>query len=236
MARKKYRFFLFDLDNTLWDFDANASACILELVQSRGLSAYIPDGPAFYKLYKTFNDRLWIRYESGEISQKTLRQLRFSQAFEYVGVPNAKEEAADFGTAYLDLMPTKTALVPYALEVLEYMKQRECKMALISNGFKCVQDKKIHTSGLDVFFGDRVFVSEEVGYHKPNPKIFIAAITAINGRKKETLMVGDNVANDIEGAQVFGIDQFYYNPRQLPCDCGPTYEGRDLRDLLALVQ
>jgi FMN phosphatase YigB (HAD superfamily) len=94
----------------------------------------------------------------------------------------------------------------------------------------------VQSSGLDVFFKNKVFISEEVGYHKPNPRIFTAALTAINGKKKETLMVGDDFRNDIEGAQVFGIDQFYYNPHRVPCDGGPTYMGHDLRDLKDLVQ
>ena len=50
--------------------------------------------------------------------------------------------------------------------------------------------------------------------------------------KSETLMVGDDFENDIEGAQIFGIDQFYYNPKHKPCDGGPTYESDNLIDLL----
>ena len=45
-------------------------------------------------------------------------------------------------------------------------------------------------------------------------------------------MVGDDFENDIEGAQIFGIDQFYYNPKHKPCDGGPTYESDNLIDLL----
>ena len=50
--------------------------------------------------------------------------------------------------------------------------------------------------------------------------------------KSETLMVGDDFTNDIEGAQVFGIDQFYYNPKHKLCDGGPTYESDSLLDLI----
>ena len=108
-------------------------------------------------------------------------------------------------------------------------------MALLSNGFKQVQYHKVRNSGLDPFFENRIFISEEVGYHKPNPKIFIAAITSVNGKKKETIMVGANFLTDIDGAQVFGIDQFFYNPDGLPCDGAPTYMGNDLRDLMDLA-
>ena len=45
-------------------------------------------------------------------------------------------------------------------------------------------------------------------------------------------MVGDDFTNDIEGAQIYGIDQFYYNPYHKPCDGGPTYESDNLIDLI----
>ena len=48
-------------------------------------------------------------------------------------------------------------------------------------------------------------------------------------------MVGDDFPNDIEGAQIFGIDQFYYNPYNKPCDGGPTYHSSDLKDLLNYI-
>ncbi len=50
--------------------------------------------------------------------------------------------------------------------------------------------------------------------------------------KSQALMIGDDFTNDIEGAQVFGIDQFYYNPKHKPCDGGPTYESDNLLELI----
>lgn len=232
----KYRFFLFDLDNTLWDFEENARDCIVELIHRHGVQKHIPDPGKFYELYKANNVTLWALYEAGQITQQKLRHVRFEITFEQSGVPDATVLGSIFGEQYLELMPTKTKLVPHAREVLEYLTGKGCKMALVTNGFKQVQYQKVRNSGLDLFFGNRIFISEEVGYHKPNPKIFTSAITSINGKKKETLMVGDNFQNDIEGAQVFGIDQFYYNPSGQPCDGAPTYMGNDLRDLMELVK
>lgn len=232
----KYRFFLFDLDNTLWDFDRNARDCILELILRHRLQDYVRDPGQFYEMYRANNEKLWAMYEAGQITQQKLRHVRFAITLEEAGVPDASVLGPDFGEQYLEMMPTKTKLMPHSREVLEYLKSKGCKMALVTNGFKQVQYNKVRNSGLDHFFGNRIFISEEVGYHKPNPKMFTAAITSIHGKKKETLMVGDNFQNDIEGAQVFGIDQFYYNPSDMPCDGAPTYMGNDLRDLMELVK
>ncbi|HNY23457.1 MAG: YjjG family noncanonical pyrimidine nucleotidase [Bacteroidales bacterium] len=231
----KYRCFLFDLDNTLWDFDTNARDCITTLIRARGLESFVPDGYEFYRRYKAHNELLWQQYEAGEITQQTLRTIRFARTFQEYGIPGAEALSPLFSEEYLDMMPTRTALMPHAMEVLEDLERKGCRMALLTNGFKQVQYSKIKSSGLDRFFNKRIFISEEVGYHKPNPRMFIAALTAINGKKEETLMVGDNFVNDIEGAQIFGIDQYYYNPQHLPCDGAPTLTGDDLRDLKALV-
>ncbi len=231
----KYRCFLFDLDNTLWDFDTNARDCITTLIRSHGLESFVTDGFEFYRRYKAHNELLWQQYEAGGITQQTLRTIRFVRTFQEFGIPGAEALSPLFSEEYLDMMPTRTALMPHAMEVLEDLDKKGCRMALLTNGFKQVQYSKIKSSGLDRFFNKRIFISEEVGFHKPNPKMFIAALTAINGKKEETLMVGDNFVNDIEGAQIFGIDQYYYNPQHLPCDGAPTLTGDDLRDLKALA-
>ena len=92
---------------------------------------------------------------------------------------------------------------------------------------------------------DAVIVSEEVGVMKPSPIIFRKALEAICGEeyyrenpsraRNEAIMVGDDFDNDIEGAQIFGIDQFYYNPYHRECDGGPTYESDNLASLLEYI-
>lgn len=104
-------------------------------------------------------------------------------------------------------------------------------MAIISNGFKEVQYKKLSNSGIVHFF-DAILISEEEGVHKPSPIIFKRALNSINGIKSSAIMVGDDFTNDIEGAMIFGIDQFFYNYKGIDCDGGPTYNSRDLRDLI----
>ena len=67
---------------------------------------------------------------------------------------------------------------------------------------------------------EQISVSEEE--YKKSPSL----------ARSRAIMIGDDFANDIEGAQIFGIDQFYYNPYHKPCDGGPTYESDNLLDLI----
>jgi putative hydrolase of the HAD superfamily len=123
--------------------------------------------------------------------------------------------------------------MPWAKEVLEQLKTKGYSISIVTNGFKEVQYKKLSMSGIIGYF-DSIIISEEQGVRKPSPLIFRRAMESINGKKDETLMIGDDFTNDIEGAMIFGIDQFYYNYLSLPCDGAPTYESSDLRDLTTI--
>lgn len=228
MLKKEYKYILFDLDRTLWDFDKNAQNNIDSLLEKYNF--WHIDKNSFYTTYYNINHKLWAQYERGEIPKEALSLERFRQTFLEFKIDN-NNLAKSFGEDYLDNMPNQTALMPHAKEVLELLCQKGCRMAIISNGFKEVQYKKLSNSGLSHFF-DAVLISEEQGVHKPSPIIFKRALNAINGIKSNTLMVGDDFANDIEGAMIFGIDQFFYNYKEIECDGGPTYNSADLRDLV----
>jgi len=229
---KRYRCFLFDLDRTLWDFETNAHDTVIELLSDFHLINRIDNVEKFYQRYTTHNLRLWELYEKGELAQEVLRTLRFEITLSDFGIVD-HQLAKSFGAAYLDLLPQKTALMPHAREVLEHFSMKGCPMAIISNGFKQVQYTKLERSGIRHFF-QYVIISEEVGVHKPHPEIFRSAVTMLQIDKKECLMVGDDFSKDIEGAQVFGIDQFFYNPLHTPCAGGPTYESDTLLGLINL--
>lgn len=228
MLKKAYRYILFDLDRTLWDFDTNAKNNVSRLLDVYGFS--LIDKDLFYEKYDAINHKLWAAYEKGELSKDLLRSERFYRTFLEFGTDN-REIATEFGEEYLNTMPLQTALMPHAMEVLEALYKNGVKMAIISNGFKEVQYKKLDNCNISRFF-DAVMISEEQGVHKPSPVIFKRALNAIGGEKSLALMVGDDFMNDIEGAMIFGIDQFFYNYKSVPCDGGPTYDSNDLRDLL----
>jgi len=230
MNKRHYNYFLFDLDRTLWDFDTNAKNNITGLLDIYNLP--VEDKDQFFEDYESINRNLWADYEKGLLQKDFLKTERFYRTLLKYGIDDLVL-AGRFGREYLERMPFQKALMPHTIEVLENLKERGAKMAIISNGFKEVQYKKLSNSGLSQFF-DAVLISEEQGVNKPSPVIFKRALNAINGVKREAIMVGDDFMNDIEGAMIFGIDQFFYNPDALPCDGGPTYNSSDLKDLLNL--
>ncbi len=229
---KKYRFLFFDLDHTLWDFNANAMDCIndlfheYELQQKAGFTA-------FFETYERHNKRLWAEYEAGNLKKESLRTLRFHLTFKEFGI-NDYVLAERFGLAYIQRCPLKTKLFPHTIELLNYLRPKY-RMAIISNGFPEVQSIKLETCGIKHYF-EKVFTSELVGYQKPRPEIFHAAVTAFHAEKKHCLMIGDSWEHDINGAQLFGIDQVFFNPEEKKAGKTPaTYEIVSLQELFNIL-
>jgi len=49
------------------------------------------------------------------------------------------------------------------------------------------------------------------GVKKPHPNIFEFALSLANASKEESIMIGDSLEADVEGALTFGIDAVYFN-------------------------
>ena len=121
--------------------------------------------------------------------------------------------------------------MPNTFTVLDYLKSRY-DLYIISNGFREIQYNKLDRSGLSGYFKD-VFLSEEIGYHKPKPEFFSHIFTATGAIKEESLVIGDNFEADIEGAMNFGIDQVYFTPGITTENLNrqPTFIIHDLSEL-----
>lgn len=230
-----YKYLFFDLDNTLWDFDANSKYTLTVLYDKYNLGAHFPDFETYYHLYSANNAKLWQLYGAGKITKEALNQERFAyplRSFKASLLPIAQQMEVD----YLPLLAQQTRLKPHCLEVLETCKKHRYKMYIISNGFVEIQQLKLTRSGLLPYF-DRCYFSEHIGAHKPAKLFFDYAIKSSNAVKKQSLVIGDNFEADILGAKNAGIDQVYFNPNPSaePLPFTPKFQITDLRELLKIM-
>lgn len=206
---KRYTHLFFDLDNTIWDYDSNSYIALREALKKTGLLDKIINYEEYYKIFESVNDNLWALYRQGKLSKSELRVRRFEESFEKYNAPLAgKGKMINY--AYIDELPVYTRLIEGARELLEYLKEKY-EMAIITNGSREVQYRKIDKSGLAIYF-KRIFTSDEIGAPKPKKAIFEYAVKSMNARKRNSLMIGDSWEADIIGAMQYGIDQVYYSP------------------------
>ena len=232
MLQKSYKYLFFDLDRTLWDFAMNSSEVLKEILQEFSLNLYIHNEDEFISKYNNYNDNLWNRYREGKIKKPSLRHERFRLLLADYNLHN-DEMVEEISRYYLNTCPVKPLLISHADEILDYLNTKY-KLYIISNGFYDVQLTKMISSGISKYF-TKLFTSDRIGFAKPNAKIFNYAIQSENAKKVESLMIGDDITNDVQGAKNAKIDQVFFNPGNVETNIEPTYMISDLLELKNLL-
>ena len=230
----KYQHIFFDLDNTLWDFDKSSILAFDKIYEIFNLINYgIPNAKDFHKTYFDHNNRLWEQYRQGKIDKEFLKTERFRLPLNDYGIVNEKL-AIDLGESYTDLAARLVALVPNTMETLSYLKEKNYKIHLITNGFLEVQSIKMKASGLDTMI-DYSFVSEVVGFKKPDHRIFHHAINEVGGSIENSVMIGDDLSVDIIPAKEIGMTHIYFNRKKISHNEKLDYEIYDLIEICDII-
>lgn len=203
----------FDLDGTLWDFHRSSQETLQEL-----FSEYQPHigedmtFEDFLLVYRRINEGLWRRYEKNEINSQELRVERWEGTFKELGVRTG-EWTRSIGNAYIDRCPKKPHLLPFAKEILEYLRPK-FDVHIITNGFSETQAVKMEYAGLNELVG-RVITSDEAEARKPDRKIFDYAMAQTGADHGTSLYIGDSYHADVLGGRDAGLNVVYFNPNQL---------------------
>jgi len=227
----QYRHLFFDLDHTLWDFEMNAKETLQELYDNNHLKERgVAEFDAFYRHYSFHNHRLWDRYTKGFIKQEELRWKRMWLAlleFKIADDTLSRKLSVEF----LQILPTKRNIFPYTIEILDYLKNKDYILHLITNGFEQVQYGKLRNSKMDHYF-KKVITSELANSLKPKKEIFDFALEQAGAKMEESIMIGDNLEADIKGAMNAGWDTVFVNHiKEHPKDVKPTYTIYNLVEL-----
>ena len=216
----------FDLDHTIWDFDANADETLRELYEVYHIAKLTGKSvDEFITIYVKHNHNLWSLYRQNKVDKAVLRTKRFEDTFREMGVPESKIPF-DIWETYLRICPTKTKLLPGARETLDYLAAKY-DLHLITNGFAETQRLKLKHSKLEHYF-QSLTISEEVGVQKPHPLIFETALQNANSSAKTSHYIGDNFEADIKGAIASGWKAYWI------CDDWNDFVHEDCRIILDL--
>ena len=207
----KYKDLFVDFDDTLYDTHGNAVIALGETFEYFHLDRYFKDPQLFYDTYWAANVDLWSRYSKGEITRDYLIVERFRRPLSMGnGLEVTEQLCLQMSDVFLDFCACKPGVVEGAHELMDYLKGKGYRMHMTSNGFHEVQYKKLAACGLTNYF-DTIILSEDAGVNKPSPLYFDYAFKMSDAGKATTLMIGDNMQTDIQGALNAGIDALLFN-------------------------
>ena len=193
----------FDLDNTLWDFESNSRRVITDLYHEFNLadrcSTEVHD---FIKEYERINHLLWDKLRKSEISKEQLRSSRFYNSMQSFGHDDF-ELGYRMEEEYVKRSPYQKTLLPGTTETLARLN-KEYQLHIITNGFKEVQYTKLKNCGLTDYFR-QIIISEEVGFSKPDQRIFLHSMKVSGADPGRSLMIGDDIETDVRGAENSGM-------------------------------
>ncbi len=224
----RYRWLLFDLDDTLLDYDKTEQHAL----QAACAEQKIVYMDTLRESYRKINKALWRLLEEGAVTTDEIRVKRFEDLAEEFGLDVDTDRMSE---SYLDAFASTHFVVDGAVDLLNSVKG-SFSLAVVTNGIRETQLRRLAQTGLDIYF-DHVITSEDAGSAKPDTGFFHYLSSQIEYYdKKGMLIIGDNPYSDILGGINFGIDTCWYNPDKRVCDdILPTYEVDTLHSLLTTV-
>lgn len=224
---------LWDVDGTLLDFIAAEKAAIRKLFKEYDLGECTDEMLARYsKINRTY----WVKLENGEMTKPEILVGRFRDFFVSEGLDPSIASA--FNEKYQDRLGDADSIV-YCDDSLNLLKSLRGKIRqyAVSNGTIAAQTKKLKLSGLGELM-DGIFLSEQLGYEKPNIEFFNQVFDALGPvDRSKVLIVGDSLTSDIRGGNNAGIPTCWYNPHGL--SAGSEYqidhEIKDLHEIYPLL-
>ena len=221
---------LLDMDNTILDFTRAERVAASKALAAMG----IQPTDELLKRYHEINEDQWRLFELGELEREQVKVRRYELLFDEMGLGASPWETAK---VYEGLLGIGHYFMDGAVELLETLSG-EYRLYLATNGTSKVQKSRISSSDISKYFHG-IYISEDVGYNKPDIRYFEACFKDIPSFiREETVMIGDSLTSDIKGGINAGIKTVWFNYEGKSRDDSivPDYEVHSLDEIPALVK
>ena len=230
---------LFDLDDTLHDDStayrtavrrvaADVAARYPDRRRDRCTAATSPNANGFWK--KLAQEHLTVPILDA-------RRQMWSDALVSSGIARddalAQKCADDYGSYRNDVLE----LSPGALELITALRERGCKVGIVTNGFAATHHEKIDLLGLRPHI-DGLFLADEMNMVKPDPEIFRLVCRTLGSEPERTAMVGDRYDRDVIGAGQVGLFTVLIDVHAIPIPEGavpPDAVVNSIEDVLGVL-
>lgn len=224
-----YKYLLFDLDDTVLDFEKTENNAIKRVLKKFDIE---PSDVAT-DIYNEINAKGWQKCEKGELSKAELFATRFDEFFKQIGVTADGKLAEE---AFEEYLKDGVYFMPEAKRVLKQLYKDYC-LILVSNGIAKTQEIRLKNAKIKKYFKG-IFVSGDIGFSKPDKNFFDYVLKKMKIEKKEEcLIIGNGIYSDVAGGKNSGIDTCWYNFRDEEPDKNikPTYIINNLEEIVNLL-
>jgi len=232
---------LLDLDDTILDDSSSvgeswSEACAIHAHRLAPLdAATVVD--AVRKTSKWFWDDP-DRHREGRLQLEAARREVVRLALLELGIDD-RDLAACIGDAYSHRRDVGMTAVPDAIDTVRWLRESGRKLALLTNGAAAAQRRKIARFEIADLF-DAILVEGELGFGKPDQRVYQRALNALGVKPAETWMVGDNLDFDVAAPQRLGLSGVWIDLRGQGLPGGsavkPDYIVRSLVELRSLIE
>lgn len=237
---------LFDLDDTLLDWSGFSEdwdsvhrdhlAGVLDYF--RGAGCALNDADAFSDAFRERTADAWNSARSS-LRAPHLGTVLFEAASD-CGVPVERLDITEALRAYQWGAIEGTVIFPETRETISALQACGIRVGIVTNAYQpmWLRDIEMEEHGILDLFPECRFSAADVGYLKPHPAIFQAALDCLGTQAEETVFVGDDPEADIAGAQaagLLGVLRATARTRPLMNTIAPNAIIHDLRELLTLL-
>ncbi len=218
----------FDLDDTILDFKKAERIALQKTFNTLGL----PSDDKILSRYSVINAQQWQKLETGELTREQVKVTRYEHLFEEFNLSCCAETATG-------LYENNLAVGHYFIDGAEKLLSELFgiyDLYLVSNGAARVQKSRIKSAGIAKYFKD-IFISQEIGFDKPDKRFFDICFSKIpNFSREEAIIVGDSPTSDIQGGINAEIKTCRFNPKGLPNSILPDCEIKTLSQLKDILK
>lgn len=212
---------LFDLDDTLHD-DSLAFCTAARMVADEIAAEHGIDAATLTAAYIAEAQAFWRQLSAAHLAAGIIdtRAQMWSDALAASGYRTGDASlAAQCAERYTRYRAEVLQPFPGATELVDTLRARGCKLGIVTNGFAATHHDKIARLGFTERF-DALFIADEMGMVKPDPRIFTHACAVLGSVPARTAMVGDRYDRDIVGAHEAGLFTVLVDVHRIPVPPG----------------
>ena len=203
---------VFDIDDTLY-----CRQDMLVIAAENVLGVKVSNWPEFVSIFYEKSEINMAELESGEITTRDINGWRYNETFRLLGLPYEPQDGGRAADAYLELQSHMELSDSMIRAIDAFASDPDTKLAILTAGESKHQWNKVDMLGLDKWFDRKnVIVTGDVGFSKPDVRLFKLMEERLNLSPSDLWMVGDNYDKDITGAIDSGWHSIWINRRYLP--------------------